>query len=205
MSKRAVLTDSNPNSIRYFYCPFCNNMIKADVPSSLSFITLEGKMDNVVYLSSKIDIKMRCKCKHREYKEIHSDTINAHKACANINIPIYYDYGEIIDIDVDKMICSFKGDRVIFRMPSLDIYPIDKEEILERIKNLKIDRNKLIVRYDHPGVFLRLEGICNIDISLADEYYQGLNNKYFETLNRELNNARTYIEEFIDELLKEFE
>jgi len=201
---RVCLSDSHDGETRYLYCKYCHKIITV-TPPKMTFTKLEGDLTNFILLDTKMVVNARCNKCLSDFVEIHGDTVIAHKACAALGISIFYDYGEIIAYDPDLITRNWKGDRPIFKFPSLEILDIEWEDKRKKLFELiEAYKDKLIVK-QHPGycgdkIYVKFEAI--IHTSLAKNTDELCSKEYFDKMDREINDARTYMEQIIDQLIR---
>lgn len=204
-SFRVCLVDTHDSSYKYLYCKNCHNIVTV-TPPKMAFTKLEGDLENVIVLDTKASVNLACTCKRSSpYFEIHADTINAHKMCADVGIDIYYDYGEIMPYNESAITRTFTGDLPIFKFPSLEIIAIKSDNAMKRLLEIIVEyKDRLTIKHT-PGycgsrAYTTFKSIIHTDGAIdIDEL---CSKEYFDKMNDDINSSRTYIEEIINELIK---
>lgn len=200
---RICLADTHDAAYKYLYCKYCHNIIRV-TPPKMALTRLDGDMSKVILLDTEMKVNLRCKCSQCSYVEIHENTVDAHKTCADSGISIYYDYGEVTSYNQDMITRNWKGDRPIFKFPSLEILDIESEDGVRKLFELiPAYKNKLAIKqipgYCGGKVYTKFEAI--IRTGMAKDTDELCSDEYFNKMNREINDARTYMEQIINRLI----
>ena len=201
---RITLSDYRDGETRYLWCKKCHNIIVV-TPPKMCLTKFEGDISDMILMNMTTHIDARCKKCLSQFVEIHADTINAHLACASMGIDIYYDYGEAIYCDDDIATRNWKGDRPIFRYPSLEILGLgENEKVKECMNNILSRHNYGLILRQMPGyvgndLYIKYDSL--IRVGLPKDVSELCSKEYFDKKNKEINYCRNCIEAIIEELL----
>lgn len=199
---RVCLSDTHYGERKYLWCKNCHKIITV-TPKKMCFTKIEGDLSDFVLLDTRMVVNARCEKCMSNFVEIHEDTINAHRSCADLGISIFYDYGEIVPYDPDIITRNWKGDRPIFKFPSLEILDLGSEEAEKCMYDIISKPTGLIFR-QRPGFsgrkfYVKFDAI--IRTNMAKDKDELCSVEYFNKMDEEIQYARDKIEEIINKLI----